>query len=217
MPELIDLAESHNPQTRVAWENARAQAAALGIARSELYPTLSAIALASVERVEVPFFTQFYRQTVATFQVSLDLNYTIVDFGARRGRIEAESAQLLAANFAFNDVHRNLIFQVEVTYSRLLNAAGQEDAARASLANAQTVEQAAEERLRHGLGTLPDVLEARSATAQAQYDLQAVLGGEEIARGDLATLWVRPSPQRFECSRYGNCRFRNPKARRSSR
>ncbi len=187
LPELIDLAESHNPQTRVAWENARAQAAALGIARSELYPTLSAIALASVERVEVPFFTQFYRQTVATFQVSLDLNYTIVDFGARRGRIEAESAQLLAANFAFNDVHRNLIFQVEVTYYRLLNAAGQEDAARASLANAQTVQQAAEERLRHGLGTLPDVLEARSATAQAQYDLQAVLGGEEIARGDLAT------------------------------
>jgi outer membrane protein TolC len=37
------------------------------------------------------------------------------------------------------------------------------------------------------LATLPDVLEARSATAQAQYDLQAVLGAEEIARGDLAT------------------------------
>src|SRR5205823_1096345 len=38
LAELIDLAEAHNPQTRVAWENARAQAAALGIARSELYP-----------------------------------------------------------------------------------------------------------------------------------------------------------------------------------
>ena len=49
------------------------------------------------------------------------------------------------------------------------------------------MQQAAEERLRNGLATLPDVLEARSATAQAQYDLQAVLGAEEIARGDLAT------------------------------
>src|ERR1700679_4129163 len=37
LAELIDLAEAHNPETRVAWENARAQAAALGIARSELY------------------------------------------------------------------------------------------------------------------------------------------------------------------------------------
>src|ERR1700677_1964111 len=44
LAELIDLAEAHNPQTRVAWESAVAQAAALGVARSELYPTLSAIA-----------------------------------------------------------------------------------------------------------------------------------------------------------------------------
>ncbi len=50
LAELIDLAEAHNPETRVAWENARAQGAALGIARSELYPTLSAVALSGVDR-----------------------------------------------------------------------------------------------------------------------------------------------------------------------
>jgi outer membrane protein len=59
---------------------------------------------------------------------------------------------------------------------------------RASLANALAVQQAAEERLKNGLAMLPDVLEARSATAQAQYDLQAVLGAEQISRGDLATV-----------------------------
>src|SRR5262249_56418183 len=75
----------------------------------------------------------------------------------------------------------------EQAYYRLLNAMGQEQAARASLANAQTVQDAAEERLKHGLATLPDVLESRSATAQAQYELQVTLGAEEIARGDLAT------------------------------
>jgi outer membrane protein TolC len=41
--------------------------------------------------------------------------------------------------------------------------------------------------LNNGLATLPDVLEARSATAQAEYELQAVLGAEEIAYGNLAT------------------------------
>jgi len=75
---------------------------------------------------------------------------------------------------------------VEQTYYRLLNASGQEVAARASLTNAETVEQSAEERLKQGLATLPDVLEARSATALARYELQAVLGAEDIARGDLA-------------------------------
>jgi outer membrane protein len=187
LAELIDLAEAHNPETRVAWEDARAQAAALGIARSELYPTLSAVALSGVDRSEVALGSQFYRQTIPIFEASLELNYTVFDFGARRGRIAAESARVLAANFAFNDIHRKLIYEVQQAYYRLLNASGQEVAARASLANAQAVQQAAEERLHNGLATLPDVLEARSATAQAQYDLQAVLGAEEIARGDLAT------------------------------
>jgi len=187
LAELIDLGEASNPETRVAWERARAQAAALGIARSELFPTLAAVALAGVDRDEAPLGPQFYRQTVPDFQLTLNLNYTIFDFGARRGRIKAESARLLSSNFGFNDVHRQLIYEVSQAYYRLLNAGGQEEAAGSSLVNAQAVQQAAEERLRNGLATLPDVLEARSATAQAQYNLQAVLGAEEIARGDLAT------------------------------
>ena len=193
LAELIDLAESHNPETGVAWENALAQAAALGIARSELYPTLSAVALSGVDRLEVPLGSRFYRHTDTTVQASLNLNYTILDFGARRGRIGAESARLLAANFGFNDVHRRLIFQVQEAYYRLLNASAQDAAARVSLANAKAVQEAAEERLRNGLATLPDVLEARSATAQSQYDLQAVLGAEQSARGDLATALGAPA------------------------
>ena len=187
LPELIDLAESHNPVTRVAWQHARAQAMALGIARGELYPTLAAAALSETSRSEVFFGGQFYKQVAQGFEVALDLNYTVFDFGTRSGRINAASAELLAANFAFNDTHRNLIFQVQTAYYRLLTSIGEEDAAKASLANAQAVEQAAEDRLTHGLATLPDVLETRSATAEAEYELQSVLGAEQIAAGDLAT------------------------------
>jgi len=187
LPELIDLAEIHNPDTRVAWQRARAQAAALGVAKSELYPTLAAAVLSETSRSEVFFGGQFYKQAAQDFQLALELNYTLLDFGVRSGRINAARAQLLAANFAFNDTHRDIIYEVQTAYYRVLSSMGQEDAARASLANAQTVQQAAEERLANGLATLPDVLEARSATAQAEYDLQATVGAEEIARGDLAT------------------------------
>jgi len=193
LAELIDLAEAHNPETRVAWERARAQAASIGIARSELFPTLSAVALAGVDRHEAALGSEFHRQTVPNFQISLNLNYTIFDFGARRGRINVERARLLGTSFTFNDVHRQLIYDVSQTYYRLINAAGQEEAAGANLVNAQNVQQAAEERLRNGLATLPDVLEARSATAQAQYDLQAVLGAEQIAQGDLLTALGAPA------------------------
>jgi outer membrane protein TolC len=187
LAELIDLAETHNPETHFAWERARAQAAALGIARSELFPTLAAAALSQTSREETYLGTLFYRQTFQDFQVALDLNYTVFDFGARAGRIDAARGEVLAANFEFNDTHRRVIYQVEQAYYQLLNASGQEDAARASLSNAQAVQQSAEERLKNGLATLPDVLEARSATAQAEYELQAVLGAEEIAQGNLAT------------------------------
>ncbi|HEY4647901.1 MAG TPA: TolC family protein [Gemmatimonadales bacterium] len=187
LAELIDLAESHNPETRAAWEQARAQAGALGVARSELYPTLAVAALSQTSRSRILVAERFVRETLQEFGAVLNLNYTIFDFGARAGRVDAASAQVLAANFAFNDAHRAVISRVEQVYYRLLNTIGQGDAVRASLANAQAVQQAAEERLDQGLATMPDVLEARSATAQADYDLQAVVGAEQIARGNLAT------------------------------
>jgi outer membrane protein len=197
LAELVDFAESHNPETRVSWESAVAQGEAVGIARSELFPLLSAAVFSGVQREEVPLGLRFYRFTIPAIQASLDLSYTIFDFGARRARIDAERARLLAANFAFNDVHRILIFQVQQAYYRLLNASGQEAAARASLANSEQVQQAAEARLENGLATLPDVLEARSATAQAQYDLQTILGVEQIVRGDLATALALPAPTKI--------------------
>jgi outer membrane protein len=58
--------------------------------------------------------------------------------------------------------------------------------AEARRANPQTVQQSAEDRLKNGLAKLPDVLEARSATAQAEYDLEAVLGGKRLPGPALA-------------------------------
>jgi outer membrane protein len=187
LAELVDLAEAHNPETRSAWENSLEQAGALGVARSELFPTLTAAVLSQTERAEPYSGTSFYRETIQSFELSLDLNYTIFDFGARSGRIDASRAVLLAANFAFNDVHRQLIYQVARAYYELLNASGQEEAARSSLDNAQAVQRSAEALQSNGLATLPDVLEAKSATAQAEYDLQAALGAEDVAHGNLAT------------------------------
>ncbi len=192
--ELIDLAETHNPETRFAWQRARAQAATLGLARSELYPTLAATALSQFSRGNAFFGANFYRQTIEELEGRLELNYTVFDFGARRGRISTANAELLAANAAFNDVHRRVIYQVEQAYYQSLNSVGQLGAAQASLTNAQTVQLAAEDRLTNGLATLPDVLEARSATAQAQYELQAIIGAQEIAQGNLGkSLGIMPT------------------------
>ena len=187
LPELIDLAELHNPGTRVAWQDAKVKLAEVGIAESALYPSIAAIALASTWRNGPLIGTGFHRQTIGLFQPMLNLNYLVFDFGKRSGAITAAKNDLFAADFAFNDVHRKLIYQTSSSYYSFLNALGQLEAARATLANAQTVQKDAEARLKNGVATIPDVLEAKAATAQAEYDLQAADGAREIALGNLST------------------------------
>lgn len=193
LPELIDLAEMHNPDTRVTWEAARERAAEVGIARSAYYPTLTAVALAATIRDAALIGPSFHRQTLGIFEPTLHVEYLVFDFGARAGAVDVAKANLIAANLRFNDTHRRLIFEVSAAYFRLINAKGQYDAAEISLKNAQAVEDDAQSRLNNGLGTLPDLLEATAAREQADYDLQAALGAEQIAQGQLATSMGLPA------------------------
>ena len=194
LPQLIDLAEQHNPETRSSWEAAKVQASRLGVAKSDLFPTVAAVAFGQTSQEGVLLYNTFVKQILGLGAGEFTLNYTVFDFGTRLDRIARQRANLLAANFGFNDVHRRIIFQVMTFYYQLLNANGQRRAAEANLENAKAVEQAVEARLAHGLATLPDVLEARSATSQAEYDLQTTIGAEETATGDLATtLMAAPS------------------------
>ena len=196
LSELVNIGEENNPETRVAWENAKARAADVGIAQSALYPTLSAAALATSSRLGMFFGSSFQRQTIETFSPVFLLNYIIFDFGRRSEQIAASKSNLLAANFQFNDAHREIIFQVMQAYYRLLNNQGQQDAAEVNLKNAKTLQQAVEDRFQHGLATLPHLLEARSATAQADYDLQAAIGATKIAHGGLAAaIGISPTTQ----------------------
>ncbi len=199
LPELVDIAERNNPETRAVWEQAKQMAAAAGIARSALFPTVAALASASYNQYSL-FVTRFYHEDLATFPATLSVNYTVFDFGARDANIDQARANLLAADFTFNDAHRKVIFEVAEAYYRLLDAILQEEAAQATLTDAQTVQQAFEARLANGLGTLPDVLEARAATAQARYELVSIRGLEDIAHGVLANvLGLAPSvPFRVE-------------------
>jgi outer membrane protein TolC len=188
LPELIDLAEHHNPSTRAAWQNARASAARLGIARADLLPALTAVTLANTTRDGILFGDVFVRQTLGLFEPMLQVNYLVLDFGNRSARINEARQQLLGANFSFNRVHLDILFETSERYYQLLNAIGQREAAQVTLDNAETVRKAVEARLSVGLATLPDALEARAAAAQANFSLQAAIGEVETRRGDLLSL-----------------------------
>lgn len=194
LPELISLAEERNPKTRLAWEKAKQLAAKLGIAKSELFPTLAAVAILE-NNSSALFFETFYTQNLFLFRPAISLSYTVLDFGERRGKIDEQKASLLAANLNFNDVHRQVIYSMVSAYYKVMLAMSRKEAAEVTLANARTVQHSVEERLEQGLATLPDKLDAQAASAKAEYELVAIQGEEDIARGELASL-LRESPQK---------------------
>ena len=122
LPDLIDVAERHNPTTRAAWENARATAARLRVARSELLPDLIAVAMANTTRDGVLFGNTFVRQTLGLYQPMLQVSYLAFNFGDRSARIDEVRQQLVAANLNFNQSLLDVLFETSRRYYQLLNA-----------------------------------------------------------------------------------------------
>src|SRR6202035_1742029 len=54
LAELVDLAERINPETKVAWEQVRQAASAVGLVQSQYYPVLALQAAASDAREPAP-------------------------------------------------------------------------------------------------------------------------------------------------------------------
>ncbi len=74
--QLIDIAESNNPTTKEAWNNAKASAAAVGIAKSELYPTLFAFATGKNYNTPPLLYNTFVVQDIGLFATAVHLDYT---------------------------------------------------------------------------------------------------------------------------------------------
>ncbi|WP_263383993.1 TolC family protein [Granulicella arctica] len=198
LPDLIYLAEAHSPETREAWQAARQQAATLKVAQSSLYPELDVGFTALTNRNGVLLYNAFVIQQLGIGEVQAKLNYTLFDANGRLNRVREERNLLRAASFAFNEAHRQLLFAVMHAYYLLLDAKGQRVAAEANLTSAQSVSDASQARFDNGLATLPDLSEAKSTAAQANYELQLRLGNERKALGNLAALVTAPPDEPFD-------------------
>jgi outer membrane protein len=200
LAELIDIAEHNNPRTRILWERAKQKAEQLGIERSAYLPVLAGIATFADQRSIEPFPKPlaplgYTIVEVPVVQPEITLQYLLFDFGKREARIDAAKAAALMAGANFIRLNQEVAFAVASGYYTLVTAQQRLQAAQETLKTAQTTQDAAEDRLRNGRATLPDVLNARAATSQAVFDLAAADGDEKIARVALAEeLGVEPSP-----------------------
>lgn len=165
LPELIDIAERSHPETRVAWEEARAGARAVGLSESAYYPYLAALASADFDHQLVALATIF-PGNVAAENAGAELNWLLFDFGGRKAEVAEAREKLMIANVNFNATHQQIVFELTKSFYDFNTARQQVEAAESSLQAAQTVDEAAKARFDNGLATKPDVLQAEQQTAR---------------------------------------------------
>jgi outer membrane protein len=195
LPELIDIAESSHPETRVAWEQARAEARAVGLSKSAYYPYLAALASEDYAH-ELSVLTTVFPGNGIEENAGFDLSWLLFDFGGRKAGVAEAREKLMAANVSFNATHQKIVFTVTTRFYDYNTSREQVEAAQSTLEAAKIVDEAAKARFANGLGTTQDVLQAEQESAQADYDLEAAQGAFSDAGVALVdSLGVFPTTQ----------------------
>jgi outer membrane protein TolC len=219
LPELIDVAESANPDTRIGWEKARQAALAVGMAKTEYFPTITALAIGGYQHLffplpnlgqasigaapsdiapsasfPIPQLPSSGHVGVDAFQFLpfLFVRWRVLDFGRGAGVTAAENLSV-AANALFTAEHQRIIFEVARAYFRSSAARAQVEVHREALERTRAIAKAAEARFSNGVATAVEVAEVRREVAQAEYNLtQAQASEVSVFAALVSTLGIDP-------------------------
>jgi outer membrane protein TolC len=205
---VVDLALRKNPTTRESWLGARAAADAYGSSRGSLYPSLdvginggrsvnasaNGATLGAIDPTR-PVTTSGARSQLTT---SATLSYLLFDLGGRSGSIEEAKQRAIAADLTHNATVHDVILQVESALFSYLATRALREAQIETVSEAVADTAAAAERLHVGVATLAELLQARTALAQARFQLATLEGQQEIAHGNLATAMGLPANAHFD-------------------
>lgn len=196
LAQVVDVALQNNPVTRVSYLAARSAAAELGSKRAPYYPSVD-VAVSGVRSNQlsqdpnVNAVGDIYGPSVA-------VNYLLLDMGGRSANADDARFGLIAADWSHNATIQNVILSVETTYVQYVNAKAQMEAAQANVKTTEAALDAATKRHDAGVGTIADVLQAKTAFSQARLSLQTFEGQVLALRGALATAMGFPANTPYE-------------------
>lgn len=187
--EVVENALCHNPRTRAAWANVKAQAAQVGVAKAAYLPTLTG----SVQAVKdhstsqgtnaVPFNVASDR---SYHNDTLTLNWVLYDFGLRSATVDNAEKLLTSAMASQDNVLQTVFANAVKDYYAALVAQKNIQATAEIEADAKHVLDAAVVRVRGGVAAISDQLQAKTAYSQAVYNRNKAEGDWLSALGTLA-------------------------------
>ncbi len=208
LPELVNLAQRHNPSTRMVWESAVQAAASTGMSESQFYPTLTVessygggywsqnlTGAKSQSGIVVPVnFDDQASGAYSNLSAGVNLRYTLFDFGQRIATVKAAKNTQTAATLSFNAANQQVTFQVTQAYYTLETDRRLIATAEISAKSAVDVLASTQAKYDQGLLTEPALLQAKQAKAQADYDLVNARSNWEVARLNLIEI-IGAEPQ----------------------
>jgi outer membrane protein TolC len=183
LPELIDIAERNNPETRIAWQQARQAALAVGLGEATFLPQISATVIGGWQQLNtrVPVVDDRINTFGSGVIPAIGMQWLLFDFGQRKALVDAAKNVSYAANISFNGMHQKLIWDVTRTYIQYGAARSRVGIAIDMLRNSEAIRDAAEKRFKQGIATSVEVAQARQTAAQAKLRRIAAEGGQRDA------------------------------------
>jgi outer membrane protein len=171
----VDLALCNNSRIRAAWASIKERSAGLGIATAALLPTISMTA--GRERTDTGYPGSPVPANVAKGNtINGVLNWRLFDFGEREADREAANSLLLAAIHSHDATVQEIMADTVQAYFDTQSAAAAVRAKDEGVKIAQTVLDSARRRESSGVASHNDTLQAATALARAELDLNRATG-----------------------------------------
>ncbi|MGO9392744.1 TolC family protein [Rhodoblastus sp.] len=199
LAELIDLAQTSNPETRVAWERARQAALAVGVVKAFYLPMLSATAIGGYQHTSGSNEAAGVLSNPGSLNsngtvTGVGLQWLLFDFGQRDAFKEAAVNLSWASNIGFNGAHQKIIFDVSRSFYDYTSARQRVAIAEKTRDASARLLDAASEKFKNGVGTAVETAQARQLLAQANFNLVQSRGAErDIYHGLIASVGISPA------------------------
>jgi outer membrane protein len=196
--DIVGVGLANNPQTRAAWNAARAASAGVSLSLGGYLPQLNGSLPATKQKAVFAGGRFIIDQSTLTPTASLSL--LIFDFGGREANIQSARRALEAANWTQNAVYQNVVLEIESVYYQYLSAQALLEAQETNRKGAQANYDAATDRHTAGVATIADVLQAKTALSTIDLQIVTTRGLIQTLHGALSSAMGLPANAAFDVS-----------------
>ncbi len=156
LPQLIDLGERTNPQTRAAWESRKQAADEAVIARSPLFPTIAITAVALRGDLLFGLPPNISSEGVVklnstTVEPAVKLTWTPIDFGANLANYRGAKETQAATNEEATATEQGVALTISQDYYALIAAKEAYRSADVNYASSKVQRESTDQSYEHGL------------------------------------------------------------------